>query len=135
MNKVQITIIIISLVLCTLILLYPPVIEYTDKGDSPEQIRRLLFYPRTYKKTLVHYKTKDGKKFDVVINESDIKFEKEVQQMENEGSIVKLAEAEIVHANVKYDFTKMLLELVSVTLPTFGLLFVFKSKKQSQPST
>lgn len=131
MNKIQVVILVVGLALCTFILAYPPVIEYTEKGNGPEQIRKFIFSPRTYKKTLVHYRSKEGKEFKVLINQSDAEFEKEVQKMEDEGNIVKISEPEIVSANIKYDFAKMLLELASVGLPTVGLFWVCKSKKSS----
>jgi len=121
MSKIQITISITGIILCTIILIYPPVIEYTQ-NQRPEQIRRLLLLPRTYEKKLLHYKDRDGQKVNVIMIEGDSGFQKVLRQAEEEGKLVKLSEPEeILHVTTQYDFTKMLLEFLSVVIPTFGL--------------
>jgi len=121
MSKIQFTISITGITLCTIILLYPPVIEYTQ-NQRPEQIRRLLLLPRTYEKKLMHYKDADGQKVNIVMTEGDGGFQKVLKQAEEVGKLVKLSDPEeVLHVTTKFDITKLLLELALVVLPTLGL--------------
>lgn len=132
MNKYQKIVIMVGLLLCSAIIAYPPVIEYTE-GSGNDQIRRLLLSPRTYKKELIHYKFSNGKNFDAVVRKTDRDFMNQLNEMERKGEIVRQSEPKELDAYIRYDFTKMLLEIILVLLPSLGFYILFaKASKEKK---
>lgn len=122
MRKYNIITIIIGVALSAVILIYPPVIKYTDGESGYSQVRRLIVLPRTYTETYITYKLKSGGKLRVLTTLlNDIDVMKELNEMESKGYISDKSAPIVVKSYIKYDISKLLLELMSVILPITGL--------------